>query len=172
MQRNNGASLCQLAPIRRTYRLCQNRRRPNCSSMALTRVGGEFYTRGLNTPPLATQLGAVEQGPEGWGGKCLWYTDWWQHGSSCEESLCLGWRGSHSRVKGEQRGATLLLKDVMMTWSSRVRLQEPSRQGSPPRPLSRKQHGACSTADKGLLYSWETDLTSAWNNKGRNKKSL
>lgn len=45
MQRNNGASLCQLAPIRRTYRLCQNRRRPNCSSMALTRVGGVLYKR-------------------------------------------------------------------------------------------------------------------------------
>lgn len=65
IQGNNGASLCQLAPIRRTYRLCQNRRRPNCSSMALTQAvvmvvgGGEFYTRGLNATPLATQLGAV-----------------------------------------------------------------------------------------------------------------
>lgn len=58
MQRNNGAPLCQLAPIRRTYRLCQNRRRPNCSSMPLT-WEGEFYTRGLNAAPLATQLRAV-----------------------------------------------------------------------------------------------------------------
>lgn len=45
IQPNNGASLCQLAPIRRTYRLCQNRRCPNCSSAALTRVGGVLYKR-------------------------------------------------------------------------------------------------------------------------------
>lgn len=36
MQKNNGAPLCQLAPIRRTYRLCQNRRRPNSSTVPLT----------------------------------------------------------------------------------------------------------------------------------------
>ncbi len=45
MQRNNGAPLCQLAPIRRTHRLCQNRRRPNCFSMPLTWEGVELYKR-------------------------------------------------------------------------------------------------------------------------------
>lgn len=50
--------------------------------------------------------------------------------------------GFHSRVKGEQRGATLLLKAVMTTWSSRVRLQEPSRDGSPP-SRSPQQEATC-----------------------------
>lgn len=120
MQRNNGAPLCQLAPIRRTYRLCQNRRRPNCSSMPLTWEGGVLYKRPQYSGTRHSTARCVIRPEGGW--ECLLYI--WQHGSSCEESQCLVWGGGcYSGVKGEQRGATLLLK-ATMTCSSGVTLQE------------------------------------------------
>lgn len=98
MQWNNGAPLCQLAPIRRTYRLCQNRRRPNCSSAALT-WEGELYTRGLNTTPLATQRRSAYQS-QGLGVfvVCCLMATW----SCCEESRCLVWGDAIQEWKGNK----------------------------------------------------------------------
>lgn len=123
IQRNNGAPLCQLAPIRRTYRLCQNRRRPNCSSMPLTwERGGEIYTRGLNAA--AAPLDCAQGNKAGGLGgvfvvhslMATWILLW--------RKPVFGLRGSYSGVRGEQRGDTLHLKALMMTCSSGVRLPE------------------------------------------------
>lgn len=55
MQTNNGAPLCQLAPIRRTYRLCQNRRHPKMFLYGFDPRGGVLYKR---SQYIATQLHA------------------------------------------------------------------------------------------------------------------
>lgn len=169
MQRNNGASLCQLAPIRRTYRLCQNRRRPNCSSMALTWVGGVLYKR---SEYVATRhsTGSCVTRPGGVGRKVFvvhrlmatWILLW--------RKPVFGLTGvpfkSERRTKRSHTSPQRRNHDLEQQGQTTraIETREP--------PLSRKQHGACNTADKGLLYSGEIDLASALNNKSRKKKSL
>lgn len=95
IQKNNGSPLCQLAPIRRTYRLCQNRRRPNCSSMPLTWVG-ELYTRGLNTASLNCVLCNKAGGGE-WGVYRLmttWFLLWRKPVFGLRGDLIQKWKGN------------------------------------------------------------------------------
>ena len=116
IQRNNGAPLCQLAPITRTYRLCQNRRRPNCSSTPLT-WEGELYKRSLKTTPLATQLCCVIR-TGGVALECLW-----QHGSCREESQCLVWGDPIQEWKRNKEETRSSSSSTTVTCSSGVRLQ-------------------------------------------------
>lgn len=131
IQRNNGAPLRQLAPIRRTYRLCQNRRRPNCSSTPLTR---EAELCRAKRPQCSATHHSTERcvsRPKGGGlgvfvVYCLmatWILLW--------RKPVFGLRGCYWGVKGEQRGDTLLLKALMMTCSSGVRLQYPESKEPP-----------------------------------------
>lgn len=109
MQRNNGAPLCQLAPISRTYRLCQNSLAPTVLN-AFDPSGGASYKRPPNSGTCHSTVRSAIR-PEG-GGEYLLCVAWWQHGTSSEESQCLDGRRRRTiqGVKGEQRGDTLLLK--------------------------------------------------------------
>lgn len=150
MQRNNGAPLCQLAPIRRTYRLCQNRRRPNCSSMPLTWEGGEFHARGLNTAPLATQL--LRRANKAGGGlgvfmvrrlMATWILLWrkcvWREGEG---------GGSLSGGKGEQRESHTPPQSHNNDLQQRGQSTTTAREQQAP---SKKQHVA---SDKGGADVW------------------
>lgn len=141
MQRNNGAPLCQLAPIRRTYRLCQNRRRPNCSSMPLTWEGGVLYKRPQYSGTRHSTARCVIRPEGGW--ECLLYI--WQHGSSCEESQCLVWGGGV--LFRSERGT----KRSHAPPQSHNDLQQRGHttRGREQRAPSRKQHVACDGADEG-----------------------
>lgn len=175
IQPNNGASLCQLAPIRRTYRLCQNRRCPNCSSAALTRVGGVLYKR---PEYVATRhsTGSCITRPAGVGRKVFvihrlmatWILLW--------RKPVFGLTGvpfkSERRTKRSHTSPQRRNDDLEQQGQTTRAIETRERPPVPAPALSRKQHGACNTADKGLLYSGEIDLTSAWNNKSRNKYSL
>lgn len=99
MQWNNEAPLCQLAPIRRTYRLCQNRRRPNCSSMPFTEWGSFIQEASIRHSPLGCDLRNKARGVG-----VLWCIAWWQCGSCSEESLCLVWGDPIEEWKGNKDG--------------------------------------------------------------------
>lgn len=142
MHGNNGAPLCQLAPIRRTYRLCQNRRRPNCSSMPLTWEGGEFHARGRNTAPLATQL--LRRANKAGGGlgvfmvrrlMATWILLW----RKCVCGVKGGGR-SLSGGKGEQRGSHTPPQSHNNDLQQRGQSTTTAREQQ---ALSKKQHVAC-----------------------------
>ena len=156
MHGNNGAPLCQLAPIRRTYRLCQNRRRPNCSSMPLTWEGGEFHARGRNTAPLATQL--LRRANKAGGGlgvfmvrrlMATWILLW----RKCVCGVKGGGGDPFQEGKENKEGATLLLKAIIMTCSSGVRAPQ-QLESSKPRARSNMLHvtKSCGWGGAGLMY--------------------
>lgn len=100
MQRNNGAPLCQLAPISRTYRLCQNSLAPTVPP-CLWPEWGSFIQEA--SKQRHSPLNCAQRNKAGGGGECLLCISWWQHGTSSEESQCLVREGA-VRHSGSERG--------------------------------------------------------------------
>lgn len=101
MQRNNGAPLCQLAPISRTYRLCQNSLAPTVPR-CLWPEWGSFIQEASKQQH--SPLNCVRRNEAGGAvGECLLCVAWRQHGTSSEERRCLVREGA-ARHSGSERG--------------------------------------------------------------------
>lgn len=122
MQRNNGAPLCQLAPISRTYRLCQNSLAPTVPR-CLWPEWGSFIQEASKQRHSPLNCARRNKAGGGWGLFVVRsLTATWNFFRR-KPVFGTGWGGAAFREwKGNKEGTRSSSKAAMMTCSSGVRL--------------------------------------------------